>query len=155
MRRTRRNHRRDRVSAVPSVGDVIALPWRTAPTSTDPASACTIFAARLPLRSRRALAAALLHAARIRYDLRAAPGLVGHTVAVDLASTTFWTVSAWDGRTALARFERSAAHRAAKYALRERLMPSTFAVWDHPVRALPIRWAEIRERFPPAAGTGS
>ena len=51
------------------------------------------------------------------------PGLVGHTVAVDVASATLWTVSAWVDRGALARFERSAAHRAAKNDLREFLAP--------------------------------
>lgn len=75
------------------------------------------------------------------------PGLVGHTVAVDVASATLWTVSAWVDRGALARFERSAAHRAAKNDLREFLAPSTFAVWDCPVRDLPIRWPEVRRRI--------
>lgn len=139
--------------AVPSVDDVIALPWTTASTAPDPASACTVFAARLPLRSRRALPGAVRHAARIRRRLRAAPGLIGHTVAVDVAAATLWTVSAWDDRAALTRFERSAAHRAAKNDLRERLTPSTFAVWDCPVRDLPLRWTEIRNRLAPSAGT--
>ncbi len=133
---------------------MIALRWKSASTP-EPSGPCTVFAARLPLRVHRTLPGALRHAARLHRHLPATPGLVGHTLAVDIASATLWTVSAWDDRTALAQFERSAPHRAAKNDLRGRLTASTFVVWACPVRDLPIRWSEIRGRIGSAADTGS
>jgi hypothetical protein len=65
-----------------------ALPWRIVATAADPAAGCTVFAARLSLRSRLALARGVLHAVRIRGRLRRARGLVGYTFAVDLTSST-------------------------------------------------------------------
>jgi heme-degrading monooxygenase HmoA len=126
---------------------MICLPW-TAPTRPpDPAAACTVFAARLQLRSRRAYPTALRLGLRVHRALRAANGVVGHGLAADVRTRALWTVSAWADRTALARFGRSPAHRAAKDQLRDHLAPSTFAVWRCPVGELPIRWTEIRHRI--------
>ena len=124
-----------------------ALTWRTVAAPADPAIDCTVFAARLSLRSRRALALGVLHAVRIRGHLRRSTDPVGYALAVDLASRTLWTVTAWSDRAALARFERSPAHRAAKNLLRERLASSTFAVWRCHCAGPLVEWAEIHNRI--------
>jgi hypothetical protein len=124
---------------------MISLPWTATTGPPAPGVACTVFAARLPLRSRRALPGALLYALRVRRAVRATDGAIGHAMALDAA--TLWTVSAWADRSALARFERSSAHRAAKHRLQSDLRPSTYAVWRCRVGDLPVRWAQARRRL--------
>jgi hypothetical protein len=124
---------------------MISLPWTAATGPLDPSLACTVFAARLPLRSRRALPRALLYALRVRRAVRTADGAIGHAVALEAAN--LWTVSAWTNRSALARFERSPVHRAAKHGLRADLQPSTYAVWRCRAGDLPVRWAKARRRL--------
>ncbi len=124
---------------------MISLPWTATTGLPDPGLACTVFAARLPLRSRRALPRALLYALRVRRAVRATDGALGHAIALDAA--TLWTVSAWTDRSALARFERSPAHRAAKHRLQTDLQPSTYAVWRCRAGDPPGGWAHARRRL--------
>lgn len=150
MTRSRRLRRCDATRPAPSVATMLILPWTPA-SAVGPETTCTVLAARLPLRRYRTLPRALVHALAMRRALTRTPGLVGHALGVQVRGKTLWTISAWTDRTALVTFERSRAHRSAKDGLRERLLPSTLAVWTCPVRDLPLGWDEVRRRM---ASTG-
>ncbi|MDN5857469.1 MAG: hypothetical protein L0H84_02495 [Pseudonocardia sp.] len=123
---------------------MLTLPWTAAP-GPHRHLRCTVFAARLPVRSWKDLPRVLRRALSLRRRLARTPGLIGHAVA--LHGRAVWTVSAWTDRKALARFDRDAAHRDAKTALRPHLLPSTLAVWTCPIEDLPVPWAEVRARL--------
>jgi quinol monooxygenase YgiN len=126
---------------------VPALPWTAVSRPRDPAGACTIFAAQLPLRGYRQMPRLLWLAQRIRRRLVHTPGLLGYGLGVDVRHKTLWVSSAWTHRAALAAFDRSAAHRAAKHALRNTILPPTFVVWTCRTGQLPVPWAEARARL--------
>jgi hypothetical protein len=74
---------------------VSGLPW----TSIAAPEADRIdvgFATKLPLTARRHIPGFLRDTRRIRRQLAASPGLVGHALLGELGATTFWTVSVWD-----------------------------------------------------------
>lgn len=123
-----------------------ALRWTTVDRPPETAGVCTIFAARLPLRSYRHLPRLVWFAGRVRGQLRLAQGLLGFAFALRVQDKTLWTVSAWSHRTHLARFGRTAPHRTARYALRGAMLPSTLVVWTCPVRRLPVPWHEVQAR---------
>jgi antibiotic biosynthesis monooxygenase len=133
---------------------VIRTSWTSTSAPFGPQRECTVIAAHLPLRGAGALPCALAHACRLVRVLRSTDGLLGHALAVQLAPPALWTVSAWADRTALAQFERSPAHRAAKAQLGNRLRPSTLVVWRCRPDSLPPGWAETRRRLGRAAATG-
>jgi len=133
---------------------VIRTSWTSPSAPFGPQRECTVIAAHLPVRGARALPGALVHAYRLVRVLRSTDGLLGHALAVQLAPPALWTVSAWADRTALAQFERSPAHRAAKAQLSNRLRPSTLVVWRCQPDSLPPGWAETHRRLRRAAGTG-
>ena len=126
---------------------MLALPWTTVHTPSDPATGYTVLAARLPLRSRRDMPRFLWWALRIRHRLAGTPGLLGHALAVDIPGRTFWIVSAWRGRAELGRFDREGLHHTAKVRLRTAMLPSTLVVWSCRADELPITWDEARRRI--------
>jgi hypothetical protein len=128
------------------------MPWTSVGRSPDTAGECTIFAARLPVRSYRQIPRLLWFALRIRRQLAHSPGLLGYTFALDMRPKTLWTTSAWAHRTGLAHFDRTAPHRTAKKSLSPGLLPSTFVVWTCPIDQLPVPWDETRARLGAARG---
>ena len=128
-----------------------ALPWTTVSGPADPAGACTIFAAQLPLRSYRRLPRLLWLVLRVRRQLTHTPGLLGYTIDLEIRRKTLWTSSAWTHRAGLAAFDKAAPHRTAKQALRSAILAPTFAVWRCPVDQLPVPWQETRARLEAAS----
>ena len=131
------------------------LRWITVSSPADPAGACTIFAARLPLRSYRQMPRLLWFAIHVGTQLHRTPGLLGYTLDLELHQKTLWTASAWTHRGGLARFDRTGAHLKAKQALRAVMLPPTFAVWPYPIDQLPVPWHETRKRLIIASRTAS
>ena len=129
---------------------MLTVSWTTAHPAP-PTHTCTVIAARLPLRSSRAIFASVIWAWRIRRHLADTPGVVGHALALEMAGPALWTVSAWNSRTHLTAFARSDLHQGAMAALRPKLRPATLAVWSCPASELPARWPDVRRRI--AAGT--
>ena len=124
-----------------------ALPWTTVNSPPDPASACTIFAAQLPLRYYRKMPHLIWLTLRIRRRLAHTSGLLGYTLDLEIRHKTLWTSSAWNRRATLASFEQAAPHQTAKRALRNAILPPTFAVWTCPIDQLPVSWHETRARL--------
>jgi hypothetical protein len=131
---------------------VPTLPWITVSRPADPAAACTIFAARLPVRSYRHVPRVLWSAFRIHRQLHHTPGIVGYAFDLEMGQKTLWTVSAWTDRGGLARFDRTAPHWTARHALRAVTLPSTFVVWTCRIDQLPVPWRETRRRLGGAGG---
>ena len=123
------------------------LPWTTVNTASDPAGACTVFAAQLRLRRYRQMPRLLWLTLRIRRQLAHTPGLLGYAFDLEIRQRTLWTSSAWTRRTALARFERGYPHQSAKLALRSAILPPAFAVWTCPIDRLPVPWRETHDRI--------
>jgi hypothetical protein len=128
---------------------VLTLPWTV--TSSEPDGVCTVLVGRLALRSYRDLPAMVFWTSRTRRSLATAPGLAGHTAAIELSAPALWIVSAWTNRSDLVRFDRSAEHQAARSALSPHLWPPTFAVWTCRPADLPVTWAEARHRIDAAS----
>jgi hypothetical protein len=124
-----------------------ALRWTTVGRPPDPAGVCTVFAARLPLRSYRDVPRLVWFAVRVRRQLRSATAVLGYALRLRIRDKTLWTVSAWSHRGELARFARTEPHRAAKQALRSAMLPSTIVLWTCPVDRLPVSWHETHERI--------
>lgn len=122
-------------------------PWTTTGSSVDAEHECTVFAAKLVLRSDRDIPALLGWTTDVTRRLRHATGLLGYAIAPTMAARTLWTVSAWNHRADLLDFERSPPHRIAKEQLRDLLIPSTLAVWTCPAAQLPIGWGDVRARI--------
>ena len=124
--------------------EVPALPWTTVSNPADPAGACTIFAARLPLRHYREMPRLLWLTLRVRRQLTHTPGLLGYAIGMEIRHKTLWTSSAWAHRTGLAAFDQAAAHQTAKQVLRNAILAPTFAVWTCSLDQLPVSWQETR-----------
>ncbi len=129
--------------------------WVTTDSTTDPHSDCSVFAARLIVRSHHDIPGLLGWAAEVARQLGRAPGLLGYAIAPEPSVDTLWTVSAWSHRTDLLTFERSNVHQAAKQHLRGLLTPSTLAVWTCPADQLPIGWPDVRARITAIDATAS
>jgi hypothetical protein len=127
--------------------NVPALPWTTVSSSPDPAAACTIFAARLPLHLYRQMPRLLWLTLRIRRQLANTPGLLGYAFDIEIRHKTLWTSSAWAHRTGLAGFDHSDPHQSAKRSLGRAILSPTFVVWTCPVDHLPVPWEETRARL--------
>ena len=124
-----------------------ALRWTTVGRPPDRAGACTVLAARLPLRSYRDVPRLVWFAVRIRRQLRRTTAVLGYAYLLRIREKTLWTVSAWSHRGELARFDRTEPHRTAKQALRGAMLPSTLVLWTCPVHRLPISWHETHVRI--------
>ena len=121
-----------------------ALPWTTVSSAPNPAGACTIFAAQLPLRRYRQMPRLLLLTLRVRRQLNHTPGLLGYAIDLEIRHKTLWTSSAWTHRTGLAAFDQAAPHQTAKQTLRSAILAPTFAVWTQRIDQLPVPWHETR-----------
>jgi hypothetical protein len=129
---------------------MLTVAWTTIHPAP-PGHTCTVIAARLPLMSFQAIPASLVWAQRIRRHLAATAGVVGHSLALEMAGPALWTVSAWSSRTHLNAFHRSDLHQAAIAVLQPKLHPLTLAVWSCTASELPAQWPDVRRRI--AAGT--
>src|SRR3712207_3714455 len=105
-----------------------AMPWITVRTPGRGVD-LTVVATRLPLRSHRDTPRFLRHTVRIMRQLRREDDLIGYSLLAELSRKTFWTVSAWDSRSGLGRFDRGKPHQDAKDSMRPSMLPSTIAVW--------------------------
>jgi hypothetical protein len=123
-----------------------ALPWSTR-TQAQPDQHCVVMASRLPLVHYRHIPAFLRQTMAIRRQLGGTDGLIGYALDANLLHKTFWTVSAWSDRDALAAFNRADPHRGAVTAIRPAMATTTFVTWTCDGSDLPIRWEEVRRRI--------
>jgi heme-degrading monooxygenase HmoA len=126
-----------------------ALPWTTI-SELPPDDEVVVVASCLSLLRHRHLPWFLRQTLRVRRQLGWTEGLIGFSMDADLVHKTFWTVSAWDSRQAVTRFERADPHNRVADHARARIRPGTFVFWNCRFGELPLRWSEVRDRV--AAG---
>ena len=123
-----------------------AMPWITVRTPDSDVN-LTVVATRLPLRSHRQTPRFMWHTVRIMRQLRKEDHLIGYSLWAELHRKTFWTVSAWDSRSGLGRFDRGKPHQDAKDSMRPFMRPSTIAMWTCTPCEIPVTWPEVRRRI--------
>ena len=127
-----------------------AMPWITLRTA-EPGVDLTVVATRLPLRSHRDTPRFLRHTLRIMRQLGREDDLIGYSLLAELSRKTFWTVSAWDSRSGLGRFDRGHPHQGAKDSMRPSMLPSTIVMWTCTPSEVPVPWPEVRRRVEAAS----
>jgi len=123
-----------------------AFAW-SAHTTLPAEQECVVMASRLPLRRYRHVPAFLRHTLAIRRQLRGTDGLVGFALDAELLRKTFWTVSAWTDRAALAAFNHADPHHSRVIKIRPAMDATTFVTWTSTGADLPIGWDEVHRRI--------
>ncbi|GAA2096147.1 hypothetical protein GCM10009759_25110 [Kitasatospora saccharophila] len=124
----------------------MTLPWSPGPAAQQPPARPVVMAAELKVRGLRHVPGFLRQSLKVRSRARRAPGALGVTLRAAPLDRTFWVLSSWSDREALAAFVRSGTHRRAMTALRPAMEHSAFASWDAESAAEP-GWDEARRRL--------
>ncbi|MFI6505251.1 hypothetical protein [Nonomuraea typhae] len=101
-------------------------------------------ASRFELKSLAQVPGFLLQAVRILLQVRRSGGAVGAALKAAPLKKTFWTLSAWTDREALAAFAAAQPHRGIIRAYRSAMAGSQFEFWT---AAAPSGWDEAHERL--------
>lgn len=91
----------------------LPTPWRQVGT-VDPEREYVAFTSRFPLRSALRVPAFLLQTFHTMRTASSAPGIVGWSLAANLPTLEFHTLSAWEDTQSLRTFIASSAHREAR-----------------------------------------
>jgi hypothetical protein len=118
-----------------------AIPWRSS-SAVEPDRDYLVMASRLPLVTSRTLPRFLRLTLVVARQLQRTPGLVGYSLLARPIAKTFWTLSAWQDREALATFARTMPHLEVMEGLRPSMGTSRFTEWTVPGSALPVSWAD-------------
>ena len=120
-------------------------PWTTL-ADTEPNREYLALLSHLPLNRYRAIPAFLRFTFQIQKQLRNTPGILGYSLRAKPMSRQFWTLSAWDGETALMDFVSKVPHEEAMKALLPNMGPTKFTRWKVAGSALPLKWEEAMQR---------
>jgi len=122
-----------------------ALPWT--PGRYRDGTELHVLTSSLPLNRYRDIPRFLRWSLKIRRQLRNDPGCAGFALDAQLASKTFWTLSAWQSRDAMMRFVRSGEHAAMLRDMAGRVAGSRFTESTTAGSDLPLDWAAARQRL--------
>jgi heme-degrading monooxygenase HmoA len=119
-----------------------AIPWRNlSPVASG--REYLVMASRLPLKSHLRIPKFMRLTLVVARQLQHTPGLIGYGLLARPVAKTFWTLSAWDGREALAAFTRTMPHVQVMKDLQAHMMSTTkFTQWTVPGSSLPVSWAD-------------
>ncbi len=124
----------------------MTLPWSPGPAAPRPPARPVVMAAELRVRGLRHVPGFLRQSLKVRAQARRAPGALGVTLRAEPLRRTFWVLSSWSDREALAAFVGSETHRRAMTSLRPVMAHSRFSTWDAETAAEPT-WTETRLRL--------
>ena len=122
------------------------IPWRSAIAPQGDVE-YLVMASRLPLRYYRTIPQFLALTASVMRQLERTVGVVGYSLRAQPMSKTFWTLSAWTGKTELGEFVRTMPHLAVMGRLRPHMEATRFVTWTVPGTLLPIGWEDAIERL--------
>jgi hypothetical protein len=122
-----------------------ATPWTTF-RQPDPEREYLILLTVLPLKRFRDLGAFLLYTWRIAGQLRRTPGLLGYSLLTHVLQKQFWTLSVWEGETALQQFVGAQPHSQVMRALQGKMGQTHFVRWSMRGAQLPPRWQDALAR---------
>lgn len=123
-----------------------ALPWTSFATTTTETT-YTVMASRLPLKSYWKIPSFMRMTMAIRGQLAQSDGLIGYSLATELPSKTFLTLSAWTDVEHLDAFAAAVPHIDIMRELLPHMAPTTFVTWSAAASELPISWKTARERL--------
>ncbi|HUG31266.1 MAG TPA: DUF3291 domain-containing protein [Acidimicrobiia bacterium] len=119
-----------------------AIPWRNL-SRVEPGREYLVMASRLPLISHWRIPMFMRLTLVVARQLNRTPGLVGYGLLARPIAKTFWTLSAWEDRQALAAFTRAMPHLQVMKDLQPHMMSTTkFTQWAVPGSSLPVSWVD-------------
>ena len=119
-----------------------AIPWRNL-SLIEPEREYLVMASRLPLKTHRRIPKFVRLTLAVSRQLHRTSGLVGYSFLARPISKTFWTMSAWEDRRALAAFTRTMPHLQVMKELQTHMMSTTkFTQWTIPGSSFPVSWVE-------------
>lgn len=107
------------------------LPWTTR-AEMEPGLEYLVMASHLPLRRITDTVRFFRAVSAIRKQLAGTDGLVGYTLRAKPLSRDYWTLSVWQGETALRAFMRTPPHAGLMTSLRPVMRPTKFITWKIP-----------------------
>ncbi len=136
------------------------IPW-TSIDQPDAGPVAVVMASKFELSSAARSPLFLMHSLRLWRQARQSAGILGVSLRAQPLTGTFWTLSAWTGRQALAEFARTDPHAAAMKRIRPWTKNSTFRFWSVPASEIAsgtftpaVLWADAIARIaadePPA-----
>lgn len=107
------------------------IPW-IAKEQPDAGPAAVVMGSKFELSSAVRSPVFLLHSLRLWRQARRSAGIMGVSLRAQPVKGTFWTLSAWTDRQALAAFARTDPHAAAMKRIRPWTKSATFRFWPVP-----------------------
>jgi hypothetical protein len=128
------------------------IPWMPGKTSSRArpatgAGEAVIMASKLEVRSLLSVPRFFLLSMVVWRQVRAAPGALGVSLRAEPMKRTFWTLSAWESRSALQTFSDTDPHSRIVARLRKVMKGSVFTFWDTDARELPADWDDATRRL--------
>jgi hypothetical protein len=124
---------------------VPAKPWVTF-RPPDPKGEYLVLLTVLPLKRWRDLGAFLLYTWRIQGQVRRTAGLLGYSLLAHILQRQFWTLSVWEGETALHQFVVAPPHAHVMQVLQEKMGQTRFVRWRMRGAEFPPRWHDALAR---------
>ncbi len=118
-----------------------AKPWVTF-QQPDPAREYLVLLSELPLRHFRDLGAFVLYTGRIQGQLKRTPGVLGYSLLTHIHKKRFWTLSVWEGESALQDFVVSPPHQHVMRSLHGKMGQTRFVRWTIRGTEFPPRWQD-------------
>ena len=130
------------------------LRWTTVSTPA-PDTEAFVMASRLEVRSLKDVPRFFLKSLAAWKQVSGAPGAYGASLIAEPFKRTFWTLSAWEDRSALYRYAKTEPHKSIMNGLRPTMKDSVFTFWEVPSADLPIDWTDARRRLAEQERTGA
>ena len=130
------------------------LRWTTVSTPA-PDTEAFVMASRLEVRSLKDVPRFFLKSLAAWKQVSGAPGAYGASLIAEPFKRTFWTLSAWEDRSALYRYAKTEPHKSIMNGLRPTMKDSVFIFWEVPAAGLPIDWTDARRRLAEQERTGA
>ena len=130
------------------------LRWTTVSTPA-PDTEAFVMASRLEVRSLKDVPRFFLKSLAAWKQVSGAPGAYGASLIAEPFKRTFWTLSAWEDRSALYRYAKTEPHKSIMNGLRPTMKDSVFTFWEVPAADLPIDWTDARRRLAEQERTGA
>ena len=130
------------------------LRWTTVSTPA-PDTEAFVMASRLEVRSLKDVPRFFLKSLAAWKQVSGAPGAYGASLIAEPFKRTFWTLSAWEDRSALYRYAKTEPHKSIMNGLRPTMKDSVFTFWEVPAAGLPINWTDARRRLAEQERTGA
>ncbi|GGZ03554.1 DUF3291 domain-containing protein [Streptomyces poonensis] len=122
------------------------LGWIT-PHPAPPRTRVFVMASRFELKSLSNVPRFLLKSLSSWSQVKTARGAYGASLIAQPFSRVFYTLSAWEDRSALYAYAKADPHGDAMRAMRPACRRSTFVFWEADSSELPIGWDEAKRRL--------